>query len=201
MYDSSLSRDETILAAKFTQAIVLLREEMKRFKFMRQLYPTFTLEGGRELHIDYLLEGVTLFTDEDHQVQLPTETDYYLLWFVANNSHSTPFKMYELGYWSYSGDLIEHYKSYPSYLPPHSYSITRPFDRVLDEISKRVYHHALVKTGQLTFKEAAGAVGAVCDDLGINSPFASKYYDEYNLVKASPRRISSYQKKVKKNKI
>ena len=201
MYDSSLSRDETILAAKFTQAIVLLREEMKRFKFMRQLYPTFTLEGGRELHIDYLLEGVTLFTDEDHQVRLPTETDYYLSWFVANNSIYTPFKMYRLGYWSFDSDLIEHYKSYPIYLPPHSYSITRPFDRVLDEISKRIYHHALVKTGQLTFKEAAGAVGAVCDDLGINSPFASKYYDEYNLVKASPRRISSYQKKVKKNKI
>lgn len=126
MYDSSLSRDKTILAAKFTQAIVLLREEMKRFKFMRQLYPTFTLEGGRELHIDYLLEGVTLFTDEDHQVQLPTETDYYLLWFVANNSHSTPFKMYELGYWSYSGDLIEHYKSYPSYLPPPPFLLNNP---------------------------------------------------------------------------
>lgn len=201
MYDNSISSDETILSAKFTQAIVYFREEMKHYKFMRQLYPTFTSEGGRELHIKYIWESVTLFTDEEHQLKLPTETDYYLSWFVANNSIYTPFKMYRLGYWSFDSDLIENYKSYPIYLPPHSYSITRPLDRVLDEISKRIYHHALVKTGQLTFKEAAGAVGAVCDDLGINSPFASKYYDEYNLVKASPRRISSYQKKVKKNKI
>lgn len=201
MYNSSISRDETILATKFTQAIVYLREQMKRFKFMSQFYPTFTSEGGSELHIDYILECVTLFTDEDHQVRLPTETDYYLSWFVANNSDSTPFNMYRLGYWSFDSDLIEHYKSYPKYLPPHSYSVTRPFDRVLDEISKRVYHHALVKTGQLTFKEAYGTVGVVCDDLGIDSPVADEYYNEYDLVKASPRRISSYQKKIKKNKI
>ena len=77
----------------------------------------------------------------------------------------------------------------------------RPFDLVLAEISKRVYHHALVRTGQLTLTEALGAVGTVCDDLGIDSPIASEYYNDYDLVKASPRRISSYQKKIKKNKI
>lgn len=85
MYNSSISSDETILAAKFTQAIVRLREEMKRNSFLMQFYPTFTPEGGRELHIDYMLESVTLFTDEDHQVLLPTKTEYYLSWFVANN--------------------------------------------------------------------------------------------------------------------
>ena len=201
MYNSNISHNESILAAKFTQAIVYLREEMKRNRFLRQFYPTFTYEGGSELHIDYMWESVTLFTDEDHQVLLPTKTDYYLSWFVANNSNYTPFKMYRLGYWSYDGDLIAHYKSYPMYLPPHPYSITRPFDLVLAEISKRVYHHALVKTGQLTLTEALGAVGAVCDDLGIDSPVAGEYYNDYGLVKASPRRISSYQKKIKKNKI
>lgn len=66
MYNSNISHNESILAAKFTQAIVYLREEMKRFKFMRQLYPNFTYEGGSELHIDYMLESVTLFTDEQH---------------------------------------------------------------------------------------------------------------------------------------
>ena len=55
--------------------------------------------------------------------------------------------------------------------------------------------------GNLLSKKRWGGVVAVCDDLGIDSPVSSKYYDEYNLVKASPRRISSYQKKVKKNKI
>lgn len=64
-----------------------------------------------------------------------------------------------------------------------------------------MYHHALVNAGQLTVEEALGAVGAVCDDLGIDSPIAGEYYNEYDLVKASPRRISSYQKKVKKNKV
>ena len=72
---------------------------------------------------------------------------------------------------------------------------------MLDEISTRVYHHALVNAGQLTFEEALGAVVAVCDDLGIDSPVAGEYYNDYGLVKASPRRISSYQKKNKKNKI
>ena len=117
MYSSSISSDETILAAKFTQAIVYFREEMKRYKFMRQLYPTFTPEGGRELHIKYIWESVTLFTDEEHQLKLPTETDYYLSWFVANNSIYTPFKMYRLGYWSFDSDLIEHTQSiYPRIL-------------------------------------------------------------------------------------
>lgn len=201
MYSSSISSDESILAAKFTQAIVRLRGEMKRNRFLMQFYPTFTLEGGRELHIDYSYESVTLFTDEQHQIKLPKETDYYLLWVVANNSHTSFRDKYKYGYWSSPGQLIAHYKTNPKYLPPHSYSITRPFDRVLDEISKRVYHHALVNAGQLTVEEALGAVGAVCDDLGIDSPVSSKYYDEYNLVKASPRRISSYQKKINKNKI
>lgn len=201
MYSSSISGDESILAAYFTQAIVRLRHEMKRNMFLRKFYPTFTPEGGRELHIDYSYESVTLFTDEQHQVKLPKETDYYLLWVVANNSHTSFRDKYKYGYWSSPGQLIAHYISNPAYLLPGPYSITRPIDNVLDEISKRVYHRALVEGGEITFDEAYGAVGVVCDDLGINFPGARMYYDCYDSVKASPRRISSYQKKVKKNKI
>ena len=40
--------------------------------------------------------------------------------------------------------------------------------------------------GNLLLKKRWGGVVAVCDDLGIDSPVSSKYYDEYNLVKASP---------------
>ena len=138
MYSSSISSDETILAAKFTQAIVYFREEMKHYKFMRRLYPTFTSEGGRELHIKYIWESVTLFTDEEHQLKLPTETEYYLLWVVANNSHTSFRDKYKYGYWSSPWQLIAHYISNPAYLLPGPYSITRPIDYVLDEISKRV---------------------------------------------------------------
>lgn len=201
MYYSSISSDESVLAAKFTQAIVYLREEMRRHSFLRQFYPTFTFEGGSELRIDYMWESVTLFTDEEHQVLLPTETDYYLSWFVLNNSHTNHLTTYKYGYWSSVGELMSYYEAHAQYSPPHPYSITRPIDQVLAEISKRVYHHALVKTGQLTLEEALGAVGVVCDDLGVCHPISREYYHDYEPVKASPRRISSYQKKVKKNKV
>lgn len=122
MYSSSISSDESILAAKFTQAIVRLRHEMKRNMFLRKFYPTFTPEGGSELYIDYSYESVTLFTDEQHQVKLPKETDYYLLWVVANNSHTSFRDKYKYGYWSSPGQLIAHYISNPAYLLPPTQS-------------------------------------------------------------------------------
>ena len=207
LYDSSISEKELLFAAYFTQAIVRLREEMgqkrrnEKNEFLRQFYPTFTFEGGSKLHFDDTYESIILFTDKRHRVQLPLKTNYYLLWFVFNNARYNFVDKYEYGYWSSDSTLIRTYQSRMKYLPPNSYSITRPIDLVLAEISRRVYHHVLVKNGQITHQAAYGAVGVVCDDLGINCPNVREYYDDYNFVKASPRRISSYQKKVKKNKI
>lgn len=201
MHNNSISEEEWFFAAYFTQAIVRLREEMKKNSFLRQFYPVFTSEGGSELHFDYDYENITLFTDKRHRVLLPVKTNYYLLWFVFNNAHYTDSDKYEYGYWSSDSVLIRTYESRMNYLPPNPYSITRPIDLVLAEISRRVYHHALVKNGRITCEAAYGAVGVVCNDLGISSSKGSEYYDDYNFVKASPRRISSYQKKVKKNKI
>lgn len=136
MYNSSISNKEFLFAAYFTQAIVYLREEIGKRRngktdFLRQFYPVFTSEGGSELHFDYDYECVTLFTDKRHRVLLPVETNYYLLWFVFNNASYTGGDKYEYGYWSSDSTLIRTYQSRMKYLPPNSYSITRPIDLVL----------------------------------------------------------------------
>ena len=136
MYSSRISGDESILAAYFTQAIVRLRAEMKRNRFLRKFYPTFTPEGGSELYIDYDYGSVTLFTDEQHQLLLPTESEYYLLWVVANNSNTRYQDKYKYSYRSSPWQLIAHYTSNPAYLLPGPYSITRPTEKLL--LTKRM---------------------------------------------------------------
>lgn len=200
----TITPEELTTAAHYTQAINLLTHRTHQTTdpeaktFLQNITPKFTTKfttnKGRPIHINTKhwphSTDLTLSTDPNNphatrQLTYPLTgniAENYIEDIIYKNCRVTTTSPITRGH-TPTNKLIRYYNTHKKHLPPLTYSLTRPIDHLLHQITQHLTNGTLTTEEQITHQEAKGAVATIADTLNITHPATPEDYQAYNDIK------------------
>lgn len=187
----TLTTEELTNAAHYTQAINLLTHRTHQTTdpeaktFLQNITPKFTTNKGRPIHINTKhwphSTDLTLNTDPNNphatrQLTYPLTgniAENYIEDIIYKNCRVTTTSPITRGH-TPTHKLIRYYNTHKKHLPPLTYSLNRPIDHLLHQITQHLTNGTLTTEEQITHQEAKGAVATIADTLNITHPATPK---------------------------